>query len=142
MLAQLAAISGAIFSPTLCRSGRIADSVPFVGCPEARGGRFGTAAPPKLGLEADARLGRGVRQNRFAARASTSDESEDLLPDHVYDQATRMGRSAVLPQVQRLPGAEREPASADRNRLRRFRDRGARVGRHIIWALVVVLPGA
>jgi len=29
------------------------------------------------------------------------------FPDYVHDQAAGVGRSAVLPQIQRLPGAER-----------------------------------
>ena len=53
-----------------------------------------------------------------------------------------MWRAAVLPEVQRLPGAKSEPARGHRNRLRGFRHGRARVGGHVVRAFVVVLPGA
>jgi hypothetical protein len=53
-----------------------------------------------------------------------------------------MRARAVLPQIQCLPSAEREPPCADRNDFRRLGKGGTRVRRHVVWTFVVVLPGA
>src|SRR5437868_9779622 len=50
-----------------------------------------------------------------------------------------MWRTAVLPQVDRLPGAEKQGSVADRNRLRRPRQRRADVARHVVRTFGVVL---
>jgi len=49
-----------------------------------------------------------------------------------------MRAPSVLDEVERLPAAEREAAFGDGNRLRRARERGLQVRRHVVRALVVV----
>ena len=56
------------------------------------------------------------------------------------EQAAGAAAVAVLAQVDALPGAEREPAVADRQRQRRAEQRRLDVGRHVVGALDGVRP--
>src|SRR4051812_37254617 len=64
----------------------------------------------------------------------TSSPAEDRHHD-----APSVRRRAMLPNVERLPGAERELVIRDRDRLAGLGDRGADVARHVVGALGVVL---
>ena len=59
-----------------------------------------------------------------------------------YFPSRSVRAGAVLPHVKALPGAEREPAGADRDRFGGFGDGRARVGGHVVGTFVVVDPGA
>ena len=69
-------------------------------------------------------------------------QGQTLLAGDVHDQAASVSASAVFPQVEPLPGAQGELARGDGDGFGGFGQRGARVGGHVVRALVVVLPGA
>src|SRR5688572_6691794 len=62
------------------------------------------------------------------------------LARDVHDDAARMAACAMLPEIDRLPGAEGELAVRDRDRFRRAGQRGAGMCRHVVRTLGVVLP--
>src|SRR5262245_54401709 len=56
------------------------------------------------------------------------------------DEAAPVGMRAVLPQVDRLPGAERQIATAHGDRFRRAGEHRPYVGGHVVGTFGVVLP--
>src|SRR5437868_12039720 len=93
------------------------------GC-RAAGARASAGASSALVL-------RSSRERSVAFLATTRD---------VDDNLASVGPLTVLPEVDGLPGPERQAARADRNRFIRFRDGAARVRGHVVEPLVVVLP--
>src|SRR5690606_23596714 len=80
------------------------------------------------------------RERSRGARRLGSAPSPPLFAEKRDEKAPDVGPPAMLPQVERLPGAERETPATDRHGLARAGERRSGMRRHVVRPLVVVLP--
>lgn len=102
-----------------------------------------SAQPERVPSEALFRA-RNSRMGGYAPLAGPIEWSREpaSVAENMYDDSAFVRSSAMLPQVDTLPGTESEASSHYGNALRGLGQRGAGVRRHVIRTLVVVLPAA